>query len=181
MVMLGVGLAADAFAVSVAEGVTIEKAVHKHTMRVSVMFGLFQGLMPVIGWLAGQTIRSIIQPYDHWVAFVLLGFIGGKMVIDSLFGVETEETEGASDDVKLVMLAVATSIDALAIGITLAVLGANIWAPAIIIGIVTASLCAMGVQIGHRIGTYIGRKAEIVGGLVLIGLGIKIILQYMIE
>ncbi len=179
MIMLGFGLAADAFAVSVAEGVTIEKAVHKHTLRVSGMFGLFQGLMPVVGWLAGRTIRGFIHPYDHWVACLLLAFIGGKMIVDSLYGVETEADEGASGGLKLIMLAVATSIDALAIGITLAVLGTDIWTPAVVIGCVTAILCALGVQAGHRIGTYVGKKAEIVGGIVLVALGAKILVEYL--
>lgn len=177
--MLGVGLAADAFAVSVAEGVTIEKAVHKHTFRVSAMFGLFQGLMPLIGWLAGQTIRQYIQPFDQWVASVLLGLIGGKMIVDSLSGMETGSDGETSGGLKLVMLAVATSIDALAIGITIAVLGVDIWTPAAVIGIVTAVLCGIGVQVGHRIGMYVGRKAEIVGGLVLVGLGTKILLDHL--
>ncbi|MFW6279936.1 MAG: manganese efflux pump MntP family protein, partial [Planctomycetota bacterium] len=172
MLMLGLGLAADAFAVSVAEGVTIERAVHKHTLRVSVMFGLFQGLMPVMGWLAGQTIRGVIQPYDQWVALLLLVFIGGKMLMDALLGVETEVEKDGSDGLRLVTLAIATSIDALAIGITVTMLGVGIWTPAVVIGLVTACLCAIGVQMGDRIGTYLGRKAEIVGGLVLIGLGV---------
>lgn len=180
IILIALGLAADALAVSVAEGIMIEKAVHRHTLRVSIMFGMFQGVMPVLGWLVGQSIRQMIGPWEHWVAFGLLVFVGGKMVVDALSGVETETREKGSRGLRLAALAVITSLDALAIGITIAVLGVNIWIPAAVIGLITAVLCAIGVQTGHRIGTHLGREAEVVGGLVLVGLGTKILLEYLL-
>jgi putative Mn2+ efflux pump MntP len=178
--LIAVGLAADALAVSVAEGIVIEEAIHRHTLRVSIMFGLFQGVMPLLGWLLGRSLIGIIGPWDHWVAFGLLVFIGGKMVVDALSGVETERRDTGSRGLTVVMLAVITSIDALAIGITITVLTVDIWVPAAIIGAITAVLCAIGVQAGHRIGTHLGREAEVIGGLVLTGLGVKILLENLL-
>lgn len=180
IIMLAFGLAADAFAVSLAEGVTIRKAIHRHTLRISTLFGLSQGIMPVLGWFMGRNIRSYIEPWDHWVVFGVLGFIGVKMITDAVFGIETgKQRDGASGAARLVLLAVATSIDALAIGITLAVLGVDIWTPAVIIGLVTALLCAGGVQLGYRAGTRWGRQAEILGGIILVGLGTKVLIEHL--
>ncbi|MFW5982621.1 MAG: manganese efflux pump MntP family protein [Candidatus Brocadiia bacterium] len=181
IIMLAFGLAADAFAVSLAEGVTIRKGIHRHTLRISILFGLSQGIMPVLGWLMGRNIRSYIQPWDHWVVFGVLGFIGGKMITDALFGVETgERPGGASGSMRLFFLAVATSVDALAIGITVAMLGVDIWAPAVIIGLITTFLCAGGVQLGYRAGNRWGRPAEILGGIILVGLGVKILFEHLL-
>ena len=180
LLLIAVGLSADAFAVSVAEGIVIEEAKARHTLRVALMFGLFQAAMPVLGWFLGESLRGLIGSFDHWVAFGLLAFIGSKMVLDAALGIETGERRGGSRGARLVMLAVATSIDALAVGVTIAMLHVRIWTPALVIGIVTALLCAVGVQAGGRIGTRLGRWAEVVGGLVLLGLGVKILFEHAV-
>ena len=179
MLLLAVGLAADAFAVSVAEGVVIEEATHKHTLRVSAVFGVFQGVMPILGWLLGTSLLGLVRAFDHWIAFGLLGLIGGKMILDAALGVESGAGAGGSGGMRLLMLGVATSIDALAVGVTIAMLHVRIWLPAAVIGVVTAVLCAVGVQAGHRIGTRLGRTAEAIGGIVLVGLGIRILIEHL--
>jgi putative Mn2+ efflux pump MntP len=178
VLMLAVGLAADAFAVSVAEGVAIHKITRAHVLRVSICFGAFQALMPVAGWLAGSALARFIQPFDHWVAFGLLGFLGGKMIADSLTGFETAEPRQPSRGARLLLLAIATSLDALAVGVTLGILHTNIWAPAVIIGIVTGLLCAIGMDLGDRIGSRLGRRAELAGGVILVGIGVKILVEH---
>jgi len=180
MLLIAVGLAADAFAVSVAEGMVIERAAGRHTLRVSGLFGLFQGLMPVLGWLAGGALRGLVGCFDHWVAFVLLTLIGGKMVADAVLGIESGPGPEGSGRLRLLGLAVATSIDALVVGVSIAMLRVQIWTPALVIGLVTAALCAVGVQAGDRIGTRLGRRAEVVGGLVLVALGVKILFEHLL-
>jgi putative Mn2+ efflux pump MntP len=179
ILMLAVGLAADAFAVSVAEGVAIHKVTRSHVLRVSIYFGAFQALMPIIGWLAGSSLADLIQPVDHWVAFGLLGFLGGKMIADSLTGFETGEVRQPSRGARLLVLAIATSLDALAVGVTLGILHSNIWAPAVIIGVVTGVLCAIGMDMGDRIGSRLGRRAELAGGVILVGIGLKILVEQL--
>jgi len=177
LLLVAVGLAADAFAVSVAEGVALEETTRRHTLRVSAMFGLFQGLMPVLGWSLGRTVRWAVEPYDHWVAFGILAFLGGKMVVSGL------KAEGGRDQesrgLRLIALAIATSIDALAVGVTIAMLGVEIWTPALVIALVTALLCAVGVQTGSRIGTRVGSKAEVIGGFMLVAVAVKILVEHM--
>jgi|YNPNPStandDraft_1061719.scaffolds.fasta_scaffold174796_1 putative Mn2+ efflux pump MntP len=179
LLLIAVGLAADAFAVSVAEGIAIEDLTHTHTLRMSGMFGLFQGLMPILGWSLGMTLRGAIGTFDHWVAFVLLGFVGGKMLVDSMRGVEEQAGREESRGLKLIALAVATSVDALAVGVSIAMMRVHIWWPALVIAAVTAVMCAVGAQAGKRIGAAVGRKAETVGGIILIGVGLKILLSHM--
>ena len=179
IVLIAFGLAADAFAVSIAEGIVVEEATHRHALRVSVMFGLFQGVMPILGWLAGEAIRSRLAGVDHWVAFGLLGFVGGKMLLDAVFGIESSGKGKESRGLRLLMLAVATSIDAFAVGLTLAMMDLGIWVPAAVIALITAVLSAIGVQAGSRVGTRFGRKAEAVGGAVLLGLALKIPLEHL--
>ncbi len=178
LIFIAFGLAADAFAVSIAEGIVVEKATGRHTLRVSLMFGLFQGVMPVLGWLAGRSLGAVISTFDHWVAFGLLAFVGGKMVVDALLGIESgSSTESRGS--RLLMLALATSIDAFAVGMAIAMLRVRIWTPAIVIGVITAVLCAFGVQAGHKIGTKLGRTAELVGGIVLLVIGVQIVLKHL--
>ncbi len=180
MLLIAFGLAADAFAVSVAEGIVIsEKSASRHTLRVSAMFGGFQAVMPVLGWGAGSSLRALVGGFDHWVAFALLTLIGGKMILDAALGIETGRTAGGSRGFKLIGLGAATSIDAFAVGVTIAMLRVSIWAPAVVIGLVTAVLCAVGVQVGDRTGTRLGRGAEVVGGLVLVGLAAKVLLEHL--
>jgi len=180
IVLIALGLAADAFAVSVAEGIVVEKATHRrHAVRVAMMFGGFQAAMPILGWLLGNSVRTVLAPVEHWVAFGLLGFIGAKMLFDALTGAETEAAGRESRGLRLLMLGVATSIDAFAVGLTLAMLHVGIWIPAAIIGVLTGVLSAIGVHAGDDIGTRLGRRAEAIGGLILLGLGVKILIDHL--
>lgn len=180
ILLIAVGLAMDAFAVSVAEGVALRRATNVHTLRVSLHFGAFQGAMPVIGWLAGTSLRSFIGAWDHWIAFGLLTLIGGKMVADALRGSRESGSREPSRGVRLLVLSIATSVDALAVGISLAMLRVHIWLPAVIIGIVTGALCAAGVQMGDRIGPRLGRWSELCGGIILCFIGAKILWDHLL-
>ena len=177
---IAVGLAMDALAVALAAGLALGEVSPRQTFRLAFHFGLFQFLMPVIGWMAGLTIESWIAGYDHWLAFGLLGAIGGKMIYEAL---TAEETAGRSDPTRglsLVVLSVATSVDALAVGISLGVLHVRIWYPAVVIGIVACALTAAGMHVGRRFGSAFGRRMEVLGGLVLIGIGLKILLSHLL-
>jgi putative Mn2+ efflux pump MntP len=181
-VILGIalGLAMDCFAVAAATSVTLRPATARQTFRLAFHFGLFQFLMPVLGWLAGLTVADLMARFDHWVAFGLLAFIGGKSVWTALRG----ESEGArSDDptrgASLVMLSVATSIDALAVGFSFAMLHVKVWFPSAMIGVVSALVTVVGMEVGSRLGGRFGRRVEVLGGLVLIAIGIKILVQHI--
>jgi putative Mn2+ efflux pump MntP len=170
----------DAFAVAVATGILLGEVSGRQTFRLSFHFGLFQFLMPVIGWLAGMSLERFIRGYDHWLAFGLLAIIGGKMIHEAFRGGESDRpasdpTCGAS----LVLLSVATSVDALAVGLSLGVLRIRIWYPAVVIGLVAAALTAAGMHLGVPLGNRFGRRMEIVGGLVLIGIGCHILFRHM--
>jgi len=170
----------DAFAVAIGVGLTLGTVSLRQTFRLSYHFGLFQALMPIAGWLAGRSIVAWIAPFDHWVAFALLAAIGGKMIYEAL-GERDEEaqrkdpTKGAS----LVVLSVATSIDALAVGLSLALLGTAIWYPALVIGIVALVFTAVGLHLGRRFGALLGRRMEIVGGLILVAIGLRILIDHL--
>ena len=172
----------DAFAVAIATGIVLGAVSGRQTFRLAFHFGLFQFLMPVIGYLAGMTVERYIRGYDHWLAFVLLGYIGGKMVYEGGWG-DGEEGNGGKDPtrgISLVVLSVATSIDALAVGISLGVLRNNegIVYPGIVIGIVACTFTAAGLHLGKRLGTVFGKRMEIVGGLVLVAIGVKILFDH---
>ena len=178
-ILIAFGLAMDAFAVSIASGLVIERLTVRHVFRVAFHFGLFQALMPVLGWLAGSTVAQYIESWDHWVAMALLGLIGGKMLIDSQ---STKEEVPPADPTRgwsLVTLSVATSIDALAVGLSLAMLRVQVWLPALIIGVVAAFMSAIGIACGSRLGRRWGRRAELAGGLVLIGIGVRIVVSHL--
>jgi putative Mn2+ efflux pump MntP len=179
ILLIAVGLAADAFAVSLAEGMALRTVTPRHTARVAIHFGGFQGVMPVLGWLAGSSLRAYMASVDHWIAFGLLVFIGGKMLLDALTGFETGKVRPPSRGPRLVGLSIATSIDALAVGVTLAMLEVTIWQPAIIIGLVTGVLCGIGIQIGDRVGARLGKWAEAGGGAVLCLIGVEILISHM--
>ncbi|MBI9085804.1 MAG: manganese efflux pump [Desulfobacterales bacterium] len=181
IVAIAVALAMDAFAVSIAAGVTLRQISFRQVFRLSWHFGLFQALMPVIGWAAGMTVRGLIESYDHWAAFGLLGFVGGNMIREALWG--DRDTETAQDPTRgmtMVMLSVATSIDALAVGLSLSMLNIAIWTPALIIGLVAGLFTITGMHLGKRIAgaAHMSRWAEIIGGLVLLGIGINILYQH---
>lgn len=174
-------LAMDAFAVAVVAGLTLEPMTRRHVFRLAFHFGLFQALMPVIGWAAGTAVHAYIAAADHWVAFGLLLVVGGRMI----WGAGTGDGERAAprDDPtsgwSLVLLSLATSIDALAVGISLAMLQAAIVVPALVIGLVAAAFTTTGMLLGRRIGIAWGRRFEILGGLVLIGIGVKIVIEHI--
>jgi len=180
ILLIAVGLAMDALAVSIAEGVALRKVTPGHTLRLSLHFGAFQGIMPIFGWLAGVSLRTFIQGVDHWIAFGLLTAIGLKMVADTLFGLETGEPREPSRGGRLLALSIATSIDALAVGISLAMLGVAVWTPAAATGLITGVLCAAGVQMGDRVGRRLGRWAELCGGVILCGIGVKMLVEHLL-
>ena len=177
---IAIGLAMDAFAVSIGVGLTADAVGLRKTLRLAWHFGLFQALMPIIGWLAGLSVERWISGVDHWVAFGLLTAIGGRMIYEALHGddekrAERDPTRGAS----LVVLSVATSIDALAVGLSLALLGVEIWYPAVVIGAVAFAFTAVGIHLGRRFGALLGRRMEIAGGVVLIAIGIRILVEHL--
>ncbi len=179
VILLALSMAMDAFAVCLAAG-TLEKTNGpRPAFRLSFHFGLFQFIMPVIGWLVGETVGPIVRNYDHWVAFGLLGFVGGRMIYSALHDGDEERRNDPSRGWTLVLLSIAVSIDALAVGLSLGVLGVLVWYPAIVIGIVTSALSLVGLQIGRTIGGKFGRPVEIIGGLVLIGIGLRVLIQHL--
>lgn len=181
LLALAVALAMDAFAVAVVAGLTVSPLTKRHIFRLSFHFGLFQGLMPVIGWAAGIAIHKYIAAFDHWIAFGLLAFVGGKMLWEALFG--DEETLDISQDPtsgwSLVILSVATSIDALAVGLSLGVMGSTILVPVLVIGIVAAGFTLLGMFLGRQIGRQWGKRVEVLGGIILLGIGVKILLEHL--
>ena len=180
--LLGVGLSMDAFAVSVCKGLAMKKATLKSQMICGIWFGGFQALMPLIGYFLGAIFADAIKSFDHWIAFGLLALIGANMLKEAL---EKEcdccDEHNADMSVKtMFVLAVATSIDALAVGISLAMAGdVNIWAAIALIGVTTCGLSALGVKIGNIFGSRYEKKAEFAGGVILILLGLKILLEHM--
>ncbi|MCX8044210.1 MAG: manganese efflux pump MntP family protein [Desulfobacterota bacterium] len=175
---IAVALALDTVAVALAAGINLPSVTFRHTFRLSWHFGLFQAMMPVIGWTGGLTVRPIIEQYDHWAAFVLLLLVGGNMIREA--GAPRDDAAlriDPSRGMTLVMLSVATSIDALAVGLSFAVLNIPIALPALVIGIVSATGTAAGLYVGKRVAAaaQIGRYADIIGGCVLICIGIKIL------
>lgn len=179
--LIGVGLAMDAFAVSICKGLTMQKVKKKDVLIIGLFFGGFQALMPLIGWLLGKGFESYITSFDHWIAFILLAIIGGKMLIDGLKGDDNSCGCDAFrlDFKELLMLAIATSIDALAIGVTFAFLNYPIVECIAMIGIVTFIISCIGVYIGHIFGSKYEHKAEIAGGIILIIIGLKILLEHL--
>ena len=178
--LVAVGLSMDAFAVAICKGLGMKRLNIGQAAVIALFFGGFQGLMPAIGWLLGSQFAHIVEPIDHWIAFALLVFIGGKMLVDALRGGEdeTEEaTDGRLDLRELVMLAIATSIDALAVGVTFAFLQMDIVFPVLFIGVTTFLLSFAGVAIGHQFGSRWEKPATIVGGIALILIGVKVMLE----
>ncbi len=177
--VIAVGLSMDAFAVSVANGCRIKQVTLRDALRPGWWFGGFQMLMPILGWLGGLALRDLIQSFSHWVVFGLLVFVGGKMLVEAVHGGEHEDecAEERRSTRDMLILAVATSIDALAVGLSLSVLHVSIWWPALLIGVVTFVFSLAGTLLGCSIGQLVKNKAEILGGLVLIGIGIRILVQ----
>lgn len=179
--LIAVGLSMDAFAVSICKGLKMQRFNVRHAGVIALAFGGFQALMPAIGWFLGKQFESYITGIDHWIAFVLLAVIGGKMAVES-FKKEEEDSSKENEklDVKeLLVLAVATSIDALAVGITFAFLQGSIVPAVSLIGVITFVLSAVGVFIGHKFGAKFKSKAELAGGIILILIGLKILLEHL--
>lgn len=179
--LIAVGLSADAFSVSVCKGLNMRKLNLKHAYVIALFFGVFQAVMPLLGYLLGTGFSEYIEKYDHWIAFVLLAFIGGKMALEAIRekdGEAEEKTDTLSIG-ELTVLAVATSIDALAVGITFAFLKVNILPSVLLIGVTTFALSLGGVLLGNRFGAKYKSKAEIAGGVILILIGLKILLEHL--
>ena len=183
LLLIGVGLAMDAFAVSICKGLGMQKVAKKQAIIIGLFFGGFQALMPFVGWVLGIRFQSYIVNVDHWIAFVLLGIIGGKMIWEALTEKEEEECCCKQDerlDMKeMLILALATSIDALAVGITFAFLQYPIVEAVSIIGVVTFIISVAGVYIGNFFGTRYKKKAELAGGIILVLIGLKILLEHL--
>lgn len=178
LLLIAVALSMDAFAVSVCKGLSVEKLRPKHTLIAGAYFGGFQALMPVIGFLLGFKFEKFIVSVDHWIAFVLLAVIGANMIKEAL-DKDSEEVDSSFSFRTMLPLAVATSIDALAVGITFAFLSVNIVSAAVLIGITTSVLSAVGVVVGNVFGMKYKSKAELAGGIVLILIGLKILLEHL--
>lgn len=180
--LTGIALSMDAFAVAICKGLKMQKMNYKQMSLIALFFGGFQALMPFIGWALGHSFKSYIEGFDHWVAFALLVFIGGKMIYESFKG-EDDDDCGEFDIKELFVMAVATSIDAMAAGIAFAIDGVDtlvdILLSVLIIGITTFILSAIGVFIGHKFGAVYKSKAELAGGIILILIGAKILLEHL--
>lgn len=178
--LIAIGLSMDAFAVSIASGFAMDRLRMGSILRIALFFGGFQALMPVIGYFIGMSIRDYIMGFDHWIAFGLLSFVGVRMIHESLSSKQDRERMDTESLPTLLLLAVATSIDALAVGLSLSLLKIAIFSSAAIIGITTFVISSLGVVIGRQSGRMLGNKVEILGGMILIGIGIKILWEHLI-
>jgi len=180
IILIAIGLSMDAFAVSITLGLSVKKPRLKEFVIPGIYFGAFQALMPLIGYFAGTIFANKIQTLDHWIAFVLLGLIGGKMIKESFSKDEEKSGGNGFQFLNMLLLAVATSIDALAVGVTFAFFEINIFAAIIIIGFTTCVISIGGVKIGNIFGAKFKSKAELLGGVVLVGLGVKILIEHLL-
>ena len=179
ILLIAVGLAMDSLAVSISGGIVMRPFCMRQSLRLALTMGIFQGGMTLLGWLMGVSFSSYITAFDHWSAFILLGFLGGKMIYES-FG-EEETTISSFSTKTLLTLGVATSIDALAVGVSMAFLKTSIYFPAFIIGFVTFALSLIGVISGYRFGKIKGINVELFGGIILIAIGVKILIEHLME
>lgn len=179
LILISIGLAMDAFAVSIGAGLSGYMVNRRAKFRISFHFGLFQFLMPIIGWFGGIYIEPLIKNVDHWIALGLLSFVGIRMIRSGLSDDSEAFSRDPSKGANLIILSIATSIDALAIGLSLAVLRLAIWYPGIMIGVITGGLSLIGISLGKRIGEKRGKRMEVFGGLILIGIGIKILVDHL--
>ena len=179
LLLLSIGLAMDAFAVSVCKGISMKKMNWKKACIIGLWFGGFQALMPTIGYFLGSAFESLVTNIDHWIAFILLGIIGGNMIKEAFSKEDNTKCNDNVDFKTMVVLAIATSIDALAVGITFAFLNVNLPLTIILIGVITFMLSMIGVKIGNKFGNKYEKKAQIAGGIVLILIGAKILLEHL--
>jgi putative Mn2+ efflux pump MntP len=180
ILLIALSMAMDAFAVCLGVGSQARTSGPRPVFRLAFHFGLFQFLMPVIGWFAGTTILRYISAYDHWVAFGLLAFVGIRMIRSGIEPKGEEQKNDPSRGWTLVLLAFATSIDALAIGFSLGMIGVTIWYPAVVIGLVTGLISWLGIFLGNRLGQKFGKRMEIIGGIILILMGVRILLTRLL-
>jgi putative Mn2+ efflux pump MntP len=180
VLLISLSMAMDAFAVCLGAGTQDEVAGPRPTFRLSFHFGLFQFIMPVLGWFAGMNIVRYIATFDHWVAFGLLAFVGVRMVRSGFNPDEETAKANPSRGWTLVLLSIAVSIDALAVGFSLGLVGVTIWYPAVVIGIVTGLLSWLGLRLGNKLGEKFGKRMEIAGGIVLILIGIRIVVMHVL-
>ena len=179
IIVLAIGLGIDAFSVAIGIGAANTKRSWAPVLRLSAAFGIFQFVMPIAGWLAGQTVVSFIANYDHWIAFALLAYVGGKMIREGFEKESEEEKADQTTGLPLLLLSIATSIDALAVGFSFSVLKVPILFPATIIGIVCFLMTAIGMLFGKALAKIFGKKVEIFGGIVLIAIGVKILIDHL--
>jgi putative Mn2+ efflux pump MntP len=179
-VLIGVGLAMDAFAVSLGIGTGRQAENRRAQFRLAFHFGWFQMMMTILGWLAGSTIAGLINQFDHWIAMALLGYVGANMIRSGQNPDEARYRSDPSRGKTLIILGVATSIDAMAVGLSMAMLRTSVWIPSIIIGVVTFIISGMGLLAGDRLGARFGKRMEILGGLILIGIGLRVLATHLL-
>ena len=191
IILLSVGLAMDAFAVSVGNGLSMKKSEPKAALAIALSFGIFQALMPTIGYFLGSAFEAAISSFDHYIALIFLGFIGGKMIFDGIKELrESKKKDDKREEAEekpfklsfgtLMIQAVATSIDALIVGVSFAALpNVNIWTAVLLIGLITFTLSLVGVFFGKKFGQLLGSRAEVFGGLILVGIGLKVFIEHM--
>lgn len=179
ILIIATGLAMDAFAVSISSGLTIKRLRIRHALLIASFFGIFQGVMPLLGWVAGIGLSDYIASIDHWLAFILLTVIGVKMIYEATRLDEASEEKDPLKIYVLFILAIATSIDALAVGLSFAFLNVTVVYPAIVIGVVTFAFSLFGVFIGKRFGHFFEGRIEVAGGLILIAIGVKILVEHL--
>jgi len=179
LLAVSVGLGMDALAVSIAAGLAVRNVTPRHVFRLGFHFGLFQFLMPILGWLAGGQLAGYISRFDHWLAFALLALVGGKMFVEA-FRHERPVVESApTRGLMLVTLSVATSIDALAVGMSMAFIGVSVWLPSVVIGLVAAAMTSLGIIFSSRIGSRRGHWADAAGGVILIFIGLRVLVEHL--
>ncbi len=179
MIALALGVAMDAFAIAIVVGASPHNVGFSPTFRISFHFGLFQFLMPVLGWFLGSAVAGYVQIFDHWIAFFLLFWIGGKMVYSACRGESEISVRDPSRKGQLIILCLATSMDALALGFSLNLLKVDVWMPSVLMGVVTALLSCIGMRFGRFLGKNSGRWMTALGGLVLCGIGVKVLLEHL--
>ena len=179
-VLIGIGLSMDCFAVSLALGSTTKSGLTRAAFIIASFFGAFQAGMTVLGWIAGISVIGFISAYDHWIAFILLLVVGGKMIGESISGEEEEAPIDVLRTLPLIALSLATSIDALAVGVSFGVLRNAVLIPALVIGIVCGAISFAGVILGEQLEDLLGNKMEIIGGLILILIGVKILAEHLV-
>lgn len=179
VIFLAIGLSFDSFAVSVCSGLSLPNIRFYQAAKIAIFLALFQAFMPLIGWMIGKSMKLLIEPVDHWLAFGLLSIIGGKMIIESFINPEEREIKNPLLIKVILMLSLATSIDALAVGFSFATLLDKILIAALIIGLVTFVASMLGILLGKKTGPKINRSAEITGGIILISIGLKILIEHL--